>query len=353
MASIRKRGDYSYEVQVRRKGFPTQTKTFTYRADAEKWARAVESEMDRGVFLPRSDSERITLQELIDRYLREVTPLKKNWKSESEILAKVRIRFGQYSLAALQSKDIAEYRDELVILGRAPSTVSHYLNALSGVISTAIKEWGYPLPANPCANVKKPRQRPGRDRRLLPGEFEQIIEECRRYRNPILEPLVRLAVETAMRQGELFALQWENVNLDKRVVLLRDTKNGDDRTVPLTSEAVRVLRGMLRPSEEVSALPRGRVFKANLAATRIAFTRAVERARAQYVAACERIGQVPDPRYFKDLVFHDLRHEATSRLYELGVFRDAEVAQITGHKTLSMLKRYTHFRAEELARKLP
>ena len=352
MATIRKRGDFSYEVQVRRKGFPPQTKTFVHRVDAEKWGRAIESELDRGVFLPRSTSERVTLSELIDRYKREVTAAKKNWKSEGEILERLSARFGRYSLAALQSKEIAALRDEMLALGRAPSTIAHYLSALSCVIATAMKEWGYPLPSNPCGNVKKPRQTAGRDRRLLPGELKRLLRECRRYKNPVLEPLVRLAIETAMRQGELFNLTWENIDFDRRVVRLRNTKNGEDRSVPLSSEAIRILRGTLGSDGNVATLPRGPVFRANVAATRIAFARAVERARSRYVAACRRINRIPDSRYFNDLVFHDLRHEATSRLFERGVFDVMEVASITGHKTLSMLKRYTHLRAADLARKL-
>lgn len=351
MATIRKRGEFQWECQVRRRGFPMQCKTFLNRTDAEKWGRALESEMDRGVFLPRSDSERVSIKDLIDRYEREVTPSKKNARSEGEILARLRKRFGQYSLAALQSKEIAEYRDELLTAGRAASTVGHYLNALSCVVTTAMKEWGYPLPSNPVANIKRPAQPKGRDRRLLPGEEKRLLRECRRYSNPVLEPMVRLGLETAMRQGELFALAWEDANLERRVVTLRDTKNGETRSVPLSPTAIAVLEG-LQGTGKVKKLPRGLVFRASIAATRIAFMRAVERARKRYVAACERIGHEPDPRFLVDLHFHDLRHEATSRLFERGVFDMMEVASITGHKTLSMLKRYTHLRAENLAKKL-
>ncbi|MBI5921769.1 MAG: site-specific integrase [Betaproteobacteria bacterium] len=357
MASIRKRGDYSWEAQIRRLGFPTQTKTFIYRADAEEWARGVESEMDRGVFMHRSESEKVTIGDLIDRYKREVTPSKKNSKSETEILDRLKEKFGAYALVAIQAKNVAVYRDGLLEAGKAASTVNHYLNTLSGVISQAMKEWGYPLPTNPVANVKRPAPPPGRDRRLLPGEEKRILRECRRYKNPVLEPMVRLALETAARQGELFSLKWEDVDLTKRVAHFRGkdggtTKNDDAfRAVPLSPEAVRILQ-TLKPTGKVQRLPRGPVFNANIAATRIAFTRAIERAKERYVAACERIRRQPDSHYLVDLVFHDLRHEATSRLFERGVFDMMEVASITGHKTLSMLKRYTHLRAEDLAKKL-
>ena len=153
-----------------------------------------------------------------------------------------------------------------------------------------------------------------------------------------------------MRQGELFALTWEDVDLVKAVAMLRDSKNGETRAVPLSTTAVAILRE-LRGSGGVVEL-RGKVLRANVAASRIAFMRAVERARSRYCAACKRIRRDPDPRFLADLTFHDLRHEATSRLFELGTIDMMEVASITGHKTLSMLKRYTHLRAENLAKML-
>lgn len=271
MATIRKKGDFQWHVQIRRKGFPVQTKTFSRREDGEAWARMLESEMDRGVFLARSESESTTVKDLIDRYKREVTPNKKNSKSEAEILDRLKEKFGSSFLASMQARTIANYRDELLDAGKAASTVNHYLNTLSGVISQAMKEWGYPLPANPVANVKRPTPPPGRDRRLLPGEERRILRECRRYKNPVLEPMVRLALETAARQGELFSLRWEDVNLVKRVAHVRGkdggtTKNDDAfRAVPLSSRAVLILQD-LKPTGKVQHLPRGPVFEANIAA---------------------------------------------------------------------------------------
>ena len=309
--------------------------------------------MRLGQYVPMGKSERAIFGDLIDRYAREVSPSKKNSKSETQILTRIKAKLGQYSLVAITTELVCKVRDELVDAGRAASTVNHYLNAISVVIDMAIKEWGYPLPANPVANVSRPAQPNGRDRRLLPGEEKRILRECRRYKNPVLEPLVRLALETAMRQGELFGLLWENVDFKKSVAMLRDTKNGEDRSVPLSSEAVRVLTTLKpKPDGVVATVPRGKVFRANTAATRTAFMRAIERARTRYVAACKRLNIEADSRFLIDLTFHDLRHEATSRLFERNVFDMMEVASITGHKTLAMLKRYTHLRAENLAKKM-
>lgn len=361
MATIREKGQYQWHAQIRRKGFPRVTKTFTTKKDAEAWATVTEAEMIKGAYIHRTPSEKVTFSELIKRYKAEVTPAKKNWKSESEILDRIDAKLGDYSLVALTSEMIAKYRDELAARGKkfpigkfaplAASTVNHYLNAISVVIDTAIKEWGYALHANPVANVKRPAPSKGRDRRLLPGEEKRILRECRRYKNPVLEPLVRLALETAMRQGELFDLQWEEVDLARKTARLRDTKNGEDRTVPLSTAAIAILQGMKKIGN-VAKLPRGPVFRANVAATRIAYVRAIERAKARYAAACLRSGIEADHRFLTDLTFHDLRHEATSRLFERDIFDVMEIASITGHKTLAMLKRYTHLRAEDLARKL-
>ena len=159
------------------------------------------------------------------------------------------------------------------------------------------------------------------------GEEARLLEACQQARNPWLLPIVQLALETAMRQGELIRLRWEHIDLNRRTAHLPDTKNGESRTVPLSTTAVRVLR----------ALPRslhGQVFPG-------VTTEAIKRA---YIRAVRRAG-------IEDLRFHDLRHEATTRLFEKGL-NIMEVASITGHKDLRMLRRYTHLKAEDLAIKL-
>ncbi len=325
MAQIERRGDLQWRARIKKKGFPEQSKTFFTKKDAEDWSKIIESEMIRGTFIARTESEKVTFGDLVDRYLREVTPSKKNWKSETEIMGKIKERFGQHALVAIQSKEIAEYRDEL-LEKRAASTVCHYLNAISVVIDTALKEWGYVLPANPVRNVRRPSQPTGRDRRLSTEEETALIEECRKSGNVWLVPVVVLATETAMRQGEIFKLSWEHVNLKRQIAHIPETKNGEARTIPLSTRAVAAL----------DALPRsidGRVIQARQDALRKCFERAVVRAG------------------IKDLRFHDLRHEATSRLFEKGL-NPMEAASVTGHKTLAMLKRYTHLKAEELAKKL-
>lgn len=207
-----------------------------------------------------------------------------------------------------------------------PSTVKRDLVLLGHVFEVARKEWGIYV-HNPVRDIKLPADNRPRDRRLRAEEEACLLEACREARNPWLLPIVQLALETAMRQGELIRLCWEHIDLNRCTAHLPDTKNGDARTVPLSSTAVRVLR----------ALPRSLHSPAFPGLT----TEAVKRA---YIRAVRRAG-------IRNLRFHNLRHEATTRLFEKGL-NIMEVASITGHKDLRMLRRYTHLKAEDLAKKL-
>lgn len=327
MATFRKRGPYQWQAQVRKKGYPLQTKTFQTRAAAEQWAREVEHEMDRGVFVSRAEAESTTLRELLERYLEEVTPGKKGAAPEAaRIRALLRWPLAQRIVAGIRGVDIARYRDER-LRQVSPGTVKRDLVILSHLFEVARKEWGIEM-RNPVRDVKSPPSARARDRRLPAGqdgeesEEQRLLTACRQARNSYLLPIVRLALETAMRQGELIALRWEHVDLIRRIARLPDTKNGEARIVPLSSTAVEILR----------ALPRslsGQVFSGvTSTAVKLAFTRAVRRADIE-----------------------DLRHEATTRFFERGL-NIMEVASITGHKDLRMLRRYTHLKAEDLARKL-
>jgi integrase len=325
VATFRKRGPYQWQAQVRKKGQSLQTKTFETRALAATWARAIEVEMDKGIFVSRAEAESTTLKELLERYLVEITPLKKGATSETNRLrALMRLPLAQRFVASIRGMDIACFRDER-LQKVTPSTVKRDLVLLGHAFEVARKEWGIHF-HNPVRDIKLPAENRPRDRRLQAGEETRLFEACREARNPWLLPIVQLALETAMRQGELIRLRWEHIDLNRRTAHLPDTKNGESRTVPLSTTAVRVLR----------ALPRslhGQVFPG-------VTTEAIKRA---HIRAVRRAG-------IEDLRFHDLRHEATTRLFEKGL-NIMEVASITGHKDLRMLRRYTHLKAEDLARK--
>jgi integrase len=327
MATIEKRGKY-WRVRVRRSGYPPQSRTFDTKAQATIWARDVEAEMDRGVFVDRTEAEKNTLGDVIERYLREVTPGKRGAGPEAARLAALRRQpIALLKMAALSSAHVASYRDAR-LKQVSPATVNKELNHLSHVVETARREWSVQLPENPVRLVRRPPQPRARDRRLRDGEEALLLASCADSRKPFLLPMVRLAIETAMRQGEIVSLRWEHVDLLRRTAHLPDTKNGDARTVPLSSAAIETFRGMQCSGS-------GPVFSG-------VTTEAVKRA---FIRACKRAA-------IDNFHFHDLRHEATSRLVERGVFESIELMRITGHKDPRMLLRYTHLKAGDLAKKL-
>ena len=344
MASIDQLPSGLWHARVRRKGYPPQRKSFTRKDDAEAWARRVEGDLDRGQWTDRASAETITLHALLDDYVLEVAPLKRGADVEIIRLRSLqRDPISSYSLLAISPAVVARWRDARLAGGAQGSTVNRELNLLSAVINWGIRERMIALPGNPVASVRRPAPVRARDRRLEPGEEQRLLEALGDHagdvrgakrsggyrvgtRNRWLRPLVQLAVETAMRQGELLALTWGNVDLEARTAHLEDTKNGEARTVPLSSRAVAVLEALPHSID-------GRVFPLTAQAVKLAWKRATKRAGLE------------------DLHFHDLRHEATSRLAEK-LPNLIELAAVTGHKDLRMLKRYYHPRAEDLAKKL-
>ncbi len=332
MATFRKRGPHQWQALVRKKGHPSAAKTFDTKAAAVTWARATEYEMDQGLFVSRAKAESTTLGELLERYLEEITPLKMGVGPESaRIKALLRHKLANRYVAGIRSVDIARYRDERLRVV-CPGTAKRDMVILSHLFEVARKEWGIHV-SNPVRDVRLPAHDRARDRRLQTGndgsedEESRLMTACRKARNPFLLPIVRLALETAMRQSELASLRWEHISLQRRVAFLPHTKNGHTRSVPLSSTAVGVLTALPRSTN-------GEVFPGLTA-------EAIKRA---FIRAVRRAGII-------NLRFHDLRHEATTRLFEKGL-NIMEVATITGHRDLRMLRRYTHLKAEDLARKL-
>ncbi len=350
MATIRKRGDFQWQAIVKRKGYPLQSKTFNYKADAEKWARLIENEMDRGVFVSRAEAERTTLKEALERYEKEVTERKKGAGRERTRIARwTNHKLAARPLASVRSADLAKFRDEWRKAGKAENTIRLELALLSHLFEVARREWGMEGLQNPVKAITLPGPSRKRDRRLEGDEEARLLAELRKGRNPYAAPAAEFAIETGMRQGEILGLCWADVNYlkdGKGLATLADTKNGESRTVPLSTRAVAVLKSLPRPIEG------GRIFRITQDGLVRAFARACERGRKTHAEEYKKSARDPYPGLLEDLRFHDLRHEATSRLFERGDFGMMEVAAITGHKTLHMLKRYTQLRAEDLARKL-
>lgn len=376
MASIRKRGPYQWEAQVRRRGYPAQSKTFNTKAEGEAWANMVESEMARGIWVSRSEAEATTLYEALTRYAEEVSRGKKGAIQEASIIKTCKaVDLAKRSLASVRSSDVAKLRDDW-LKAYTPATVLRRLSLLSHVFNIARKEWGMESLSNPVELVRKPRPNNARTRRIaaVDPEFDSMNSDDpkpeRRSQDGelgriaaasgslLLPSIIWLAVETAMRRSEIVSLRWEHVDVRRRFAHLPATKNGAARDVPLSTRAVAVLEALkteknyaeIEFKDGMDKADLGRVFDIRSDAVTRAFERSVARARRLYVAECRAANLRPDGKFLTDLRFHDLRHEATTRL--ASIFPMHELTKITGHKDPRMLMRYYHPRAEDLAKRL-
>jgi len=320
MATIRKRGS-SWQAQVRKKG-QTLSKTFEKKADAQAWATEVEGQIGKGTFVNPTFAERMTLSELLDRFEAEILPSLRGQKAEKTRVRHLRRELGKRTLVELTPCRLAEFRQErLKVLG--PQSVKHELGLLNRVLKLAHSEWGISLPGGVPA-VKAPRLPHGRERRLEAGELERLIEAL--AVSPGTQAMVLFALETAVRRSELCAMRWEDVDMRRGLLRIPKTKTLVPRTIPLTTKAVEILKQLPRNIT-------GEVWEMSPDGLTHAF-----------IKACRRAG-------IRNLHFHDLRHEATSRLIEKGL-STLEVSVITGHRSLDMLGRYTHLRPEDIREKL-
>ena len=331
MATLTKRGNF-WRAQVRRRGFPPQHKTFDTRAEAEAWGRSTESEMDRGIFVSRAEAERTTLAEALERYKAEVSCLKAHPAQDYQRISHwLRQPLAHRYLTNLKGSDFATYRDARRAQGRAENTIRLELALVSHLFEIVRKEWGMEGVANPLHNIRKPSGSRERDRRLRPGEYDRIAEALSSSGNACAGQAFDLAIETSLRQGMLVQLRWEWLDLGRQIITIpvefrRHGNKGVPAVLPLSLRAVAVLKSL--PNSSV-----GPILPTSANALRCVWKRALK-----------DIG-------IKDLRWHDLRHEAASRLFEKGL-HPLEVASITGHKSLNMLRRYTHLQPEALVAKL-
>ena len=325
MATITKR-KHGYCVQIRRKGFEAISQTFPTRSQAEQWARdedgkRVSQRGKRLLLNPR----KVTLREVLTRYLSNVTPSKLSHESESYRINKLlRAPVCDLSLFDLTSNAIASYRDGRMKEAQA-ATVCREIHLIKHALSIAKNEWGYDLGDNVVDKVKLPRIRNARSRRVTDDEIARIVSHLTELGRDDVILVVRFALETAMRRGEILALEWKHVDLKRHTAHLPKTKNGHARTVPLTNMAVQLLSSM--------DSGKGRVFNVTSDAMKMSWRRMVAKLE------------------LGDLHFHDLRHEAISRFFEMGL-NMPEVALISGHRDPRMLLRYTHLVPFKLAEKL-
>lgn len=366
MAFITKRGPAQWRAQVRKKGFPGYSRTFVREDDAVGWATELEAAIGRRNLAEvrrltdKGDGDLRTVGDLVDKFLVDVVeqPGRRvnQVASEKPRLARIRLALGKQPLEMLSAVAVSSWKAKRLKGGAAPQTVVHDLNQLSRLLGYAADEWGVAGAEEAQALVRKVAKPPlpsGRSRRVAQAEIDFLLREADRVPpgggRPAgrgMKAIIILAAETSMRLSELIGLHWAEIDLVARTAHLRKTKNGESRTVALTSVAVTALKTMEGLRDD------GRVFDWNRSDSFVnRFIGLVRRARVRYLAACKEEHTKPDPRCLTDLRFHDLRHEATSRLFEKGL-NIMEVASMTGHKSIQMLKRYTHVDAAKVAAKL-
>lgn len=320
MATFRKRNG-KWQAIIRHKEIGTKSCTFITKANARRWVKEQNEIIETG-FYGRLNPSQITLGNLLVKYSEEITPEKRGAETEQRRLRRlIRDPLSRLTIDKITSSIIASFRDKRLQDGTR--ACQYDLVLIRHCLKIAINEWGLMLSVNPVDKVKMPPSPQARKRRLEDGEFSRLKEASSKTRNPHIWPIIIFAIETGMRRSEILALTWDNIDLQSRVALLPLTKNGSSREVPLSAKAIQVLKDQLTENP----------FPINANAFRLAWDRL--RTRAGLV----------------DFRFHDLRHEALSRFFEMGL-SIPEVALISGHKDVKMLMRYTHLRADDLARKL-
>lgn len=346
MASIEKRttskGKISYRAKIRLKGQPTESASFERLTDAKKWIASVESAIRENRHFKTTEAKRHTLAELIDRYIRDVLPTKaKSRSKQTALLEWWKGQLGSYALADVSPALIAECRDRLAAgitkrgTQRNPATVVRYLAALSVCFTHAVKEWGW-VDDTPMRKVTKPREARGRVRFLSDDERIRLLKACKQSSNPYLYPAVVLALSTGMRSGEIMGLTWDAVDLNRGRAILHETKNNERRAVAITGHALEVLQGL----GKVRRIDTNLIFPAKESTPNKA-PKPID-LRTPWLAALKHAE-------IQDFKFHDLRHSAASYLAMNGASL-AEIAEVLGHKTLQMVKRYAHLSEGHTAR---
>jgi len=334
MATIRLNRN-KWQAIVRRTGYPQQSKSFLSKTDARKWARQIEAKLDAGIVTGlQSLATDMRVDELLLRYKGTVTSKKKGRASEGKrIDAYLRHSWAKLRVTAVTPATFSAYRD-FRLKQVQPATVRRDLGLLRAIFEYGIREWNIKLSENPLARIQKPKEPPARKRRLEAGELQRLISVSERHRERWMKNGILLALETGMRRGEILKLIWSDLNRESSTLLIRDSKNGFSRTIPLSKEAIQILSNQKIEATKSDDL----IFPVSSNAFQLSWQRCKKRVGKSYPA-------------ISDLRFHDLRHEAISRFFELGL-TIPEVALISGHKDVRVLFRYTHLRAEDVVGKL-
>lgn len=313
MATFRKRLN-KWQARIQRIDGPHLTKSFENIADAKKWARKIEREYDQGHY--DSHRSQMLLSDAITKYAVEISPHKKRYQIEIyRLRAWKKQEFSKLPLNKITTQYLALWRNQMIDNGFKANTIRLHLAVLSHLFNIARTEWGFENLKNPVLNLTKPKCIPKRIHRISDKDISLLVTNTESI---FLPSLIKFALYTGMRRSEIIKLRWENINWDKNIIEVNDTKNGEDRNIPIF-ESLRILLQVLCSNKN------GQIFPITEHAVSVAFRRAVKRSKLDKIS------------------FHTLRHEAISRLFEQG-FTIPEVAMISGHKSWAMLKRYTHLK---------
>ena len=332
MAYIRRqkyKSKVSFQVQVKRTGFKTLVRSFQTRTEAKKWARSMENKLDRGDYSDYSEASKVTLGDLFNRYVKENKhKSKKQWRNEEyrkdQLLNDT---ISDINLLRFSTRHLAEFRDRRLQQVK-PSTFNKDFNFISVVISTAMNDWGIYLPHNPCKIMKRESEAKPRNRILDNDEELRLLEACSISDNSYLKPMVEFSIETAIRQGELLKMRYKHINWEKHLVTLYDTKNGEDRTIPLSEKAFFILKNTPRRFDGV-------LFPLSRDSLKSHWNTAKRRAKIE------------------GLRWHDLRRHAISVMFEVKDLDVPTVQLISGHKNpMILLNVYTKLNPEKLVKKL-
>jgi len=331
MATITKRqtvdGKAYYTAQVRLKDCKPQTATFQRITDAKKWVQDTESAIREGRHFKTAEAKKHTVSEMLEKYCSEYLPNNKDkiYSPKEQKERKSRLdwwasQIGYCSLANITQQLIDEHISNMT---QSPATVDKYLKNLSHAFTIAVNKWGW-LTDNPAKKVSSPTLPDGRIRFLDDDERAKLLTACKESPNPLLYPCVILALSSGMRQAELMGLKWQDVNLKDGYLILHKTKNGTRRRVPLAGHGLELLKehAKIRRIDTPLLFPSTR-YPQQPIDLRKAFANALKRAE------------------ITNFNWHDLRHCTASYLAMNGASL-AEIAEVLGHKTLSMVKRYAH-----------
>lgn len=332
-------GSITYHAEVRLKGLSDQRASFRTKSLAKKWIQDTESAFRDGRHSKTVEAKKHTIGELIDKFIVQWLPkFPKSQSKQTSLLTWWKLRLGHLSLYDVTPSIISEYRDELLLevtkrkKMRSPSTVNRYLAALSKAFSVAVQEWGW-LNDSPIKNVSKPQEAPGRDRFLSLEEKERLLFACKNSPNPLLYPLVSLSILSAMRYSELINLKFEDISFESKTIVLRETKNGDKRVIPLTKEMETILKQCQTYSQEATGL----IFRSN------------RQNKTKNSISVRRVFQnALKEAQIENFRWHDLRHTAASYLAMNGATQ-GELMVILGHRSPHMTRRYAHYSQEHIA----